>query len=223
MESYLLDFLSETFLFRGIDKPKVGELLDSVGCEVRDYAAREVVYSPEEYERKIGFLISGRCSVERFRQDGSSVLLNTLLEGDSFGVITVLTNEDFPTKITAKKQTKILFIKHEDFVSLLNSSKEICFNLIAFLGNRISFLNNKISTFSANNTEQKVAKRILSEYKSSGSLIFNLNCKRSAEELGIGRASFYRALDSLISDGYITYEEKKINIIDPMGLERITK
>ena len=46
---------------------------------------------------------------------------------------------------------------------------------------------------------------------------------KTADKLGVGRASLYRALDSLADSGVIKLETKKIFIIDPKGLERITK
>jgi len=55
------------------------------------------------------------------------------------------------------------------------------------------------------------------------SAVFDFNKKKSAEALNCGRASLYRALASLESEGYISFESKKINIIDLEGLERISK
>ena len=106
---------------------------------------------------------------------------------------------------------------------LVKNEPEIAINIIYFLGNRIAFLNDKISTFSSDNTEQKVAKFLVYEVQKNDSLTFAFNCKKTSEALNIGRASLYRAIDSLTQRGILTLENKIINISDLDGLERTTK
>ena len=100
---------------------------------------------------------------------------------------------------------------------------QIAFNIITFMANRIGFLNGKISTFSADNVEQKLANYILSEYRSRADPVFDFNCKRASESINSGRASLYRAIDSLTKKNILKLENKKIFILDLEGLERILK
>jgi CRP-like cAMP-binding protein len=218
------DVISSLFLFKNVERSAIDSLTDSLRPEFKTFDAGEVIYSPAEFKTKMGFVLSGSCAVERQRADGVSIPLNQLTVGDAFGVIGVFSDSgEFPTFVVAKKETTILFFDKDDVLYLVKNEPQIALNIINFMGDRIAFLNNKISTYSADNTEQKVAKYLMYEAKKQGCASFVFNCKKTSEALNIGRASLYRAIDSLTRSGIVILENKIINITDLEGLERITK
>ena len=220
----LKDRVAALFLFEHVKNDRIDELIDTLTPEIKMFSAGETIYSPSEFKTKMGFILDGTCVVERQRSDGTSIPLNQLGCGDAFGVISVFSDSgEFPTFIRAKKEATVLFFDKSDVLYLVKNEPEIAMNIINFLGDKIAFLNNKISTFSADNTEQKVAKFLAYESRKKGAQSFVFNCKKTSEALNIGRASLYRAIDSLTQHGIIKLENKIINITDLEGLERITK
>ena len=161
-------------------------------------------------------MISGECEVCRIKHDGGRVKLNTLSRGQSFGISTIFSEEDFPTVIYAIRRAEVVFITRDELLALIDAIPAIALNII-------KFQNEKIETFSAGSVEEKLSCYIFSEYKKCGEHELPLNRMKTAEKLGVGRASLYRALDSLVESGIIKLETKKIYIIDPIGLERMTK
>lgn len=218
------DFFSETFLFDGITKDKVAEILKSISPTIISYTTGDVIFSPCSFEKKIGFVLQGECIVERIKADGTNIPLNTLKRAESFGILTLLSKEDsFPTLVRAKRNTTIIFLSRDDFINLIRTEHTISINTIAFMSDRIAFLNRKISTFSADSVEQKFAKMLFDLYCQTKSRELSLNIKKASETLNSGRASIYRALDSLVQQEIIKIENKKIIISNPEGLERISK
>ena len=216
-------FLKNTFLFRSVDASIIDGLLTSVHLEEKSYQKGDIIYSPDDFERKIGFVYEGECIVGRY-STGSIIPLNLIKAYDSFGILTCFSERDeFPTVITAKTNAKVLFIYADDLKLILKRSAEVSLNVIDFLSRKISFLNDKIAAFSGGSIEEKLANYILGLKKKHNSLEFEFNKKKSAEALNCGRASLYRAIDSLKMAGLITLDNKKIIINDPCGLERITK
>ena len=213
----------QLFIFDGTDESDKRKIAEEIAPSRSEYEKGDLVFSKEKNGRAVGFLLSGECEVLRIRQDRSSVLLNRLLPNDSFGILSVFSqDEDYPTEIYARKSTAVLFFSKDDIIHLIERYPKISLNIIRFLTERVVFLNKKIAAFSGSSVEQKLAALLYNKYRVQG-LEFTLNCKRCSELLGVGRASVYRAIDSLIADGYITYENKKIKIICPEGLERNTK
>lgn len=221
MEIY--DILADSFLFSGIERDKLLELISAYPPEIKNYKRGELVYSSAALDAKVGFLSSGRCEIRIDRHDGAKTLLNSLSISDSFGVLSVYSKEEFPTKIYAAVNSSVIFFSAEQIKEFVNSNSQISANLVRFLAERISFLNKKIATLSQGRVEDKLAAQLLLEWRKCGSPEFDFNCSKTGERIGAGRASVYRALSSLESDGLIKFDNKKIYILDPQGLERMTK
>ena len=222
-EVALKEILSKTFLFEGIDESRIENALKNISPSIIKYNRKDIICSPSSYEHNLAFLIDGECRVDRIRHDGASVPLNVLKKGSSFGVISVFADEDeFPTKITATKDTSILYINKNDVELLIEKYHDVALNVIKFMSKKIIFLNKKVATFSEDTVVSKLASFLRDEYKKNGAE-FPFNCKRSAESISVGRASLYRAISLLTDEGIIKLENKKIYIIDPDGLERKTK
>ena len=216
-------FLKNTFLFNKVDQEAIDRLLDSAECEEKSYLRGEVIYSPEDFERKIGFVCKGECLVVR-RSNGNNVPLNTVKEADSFGIVTVFSSrERFPTLIIAKTACTVLFFSADTLKQLIGANAQISLNVIEFLTEKIDFLNDKVAAFSGGSIEEKLISYLLGLKNKHNSLEFEFNKKKSAEALNCGRASLYRAIDTLESGGYISVDSKKIYIKDLIGLERILK
>ena len=224
MANFKYSELQDLFLFRDITAEEFDNMAKDITFNIKNFAKDELIYQPDNYQRSLGFILKGGCRVNKKRHDGTLVHLNTLGCGDSFGVITLFSDEvDYPTYIYATKQTEVLFISKEDAVTLITNNRAISVNFIKFLTDRIHFLNRKVSTFSSGSTEQKLANYLLTRQRETGLCQFQFNKKLASETLGIGRASLYRALEALASGNFISVDNKKIYIIDLNGLERITK
>lgn len=215
--------LKNSFLFASLDEEKIELVLGMISGETRSFSKGDVIYSPDSYERKIGFVISGECEVCRVKHDGGRVKLNTLLKGDSFGITAVFSEDDFPTVVFARRASEVVFITKDELMLLINKIPEIALNIICFQNKKLAFLNKKIETFSASSVEERLAGYLLDEYKKRRTRELPLNRAKTADVLGVGRASLYRALDSLANSGTITLDSKLIFINDPKGLERIVK
>ncbi len=224
MNEEIITFFKSTFLFSGMSDAAVLTAMKDITPEYRMYAAKECIYSPTDYDRKLAFVLSGECNIERIKSDGGKVPLNTVSAGGSFGIVAVLTDtEEFPTEVSAKTKCEIIMIQKHEVKELIFKNPVVCENLISFLAGRISFLNKKIATFASDSVEEKLTNFLLNEAERRRACEFPFNAKKTAEAINSGRASLYRAIASLTDKGIITLVDKKIFINDLKGLERITK
>ncbi len=221
MDKKTIDFLKDTFLFSGMNDEKIAELLKNTELKINCFSKSEIIYCPTHFGKMLGFIMEGECEVRRI--DGETpVPLNTLKKNTSFGALAVFSKaENYPTHVVAKKNTTVLFINKEDIDTILEKSTDAARNVISFLAKKIEFLNEKVATFSQNSVASKLAKYLLIEADAAKSHTLKLNCKKIAEKLNVGRASVYRALDTLINSGYVRSDKKMLIIVDRNGLERI--
>ena len=215
------EILRESFLFSEIANDTLVKILNDFPPKVIGFKRGELVYSSLG-DAMVGFILSGRCEIRLDRKNNKTVL-NVLGEKDSFGILSVYSAEEYPTKIYATKNSRVLFFTSDQIHAIANSSSQISSNIIKFLANRISFLNRKIATFSATTVEERLAAFLLTERKKHASDQFPFNAQKTSEEINAGRASVYRAIASLEGEGLVSLIDKKIYINDPLGLERITK
>ena len=218
------ELMQSIFIFRGIPDAEKQRLLSRINPQVVSFKKGECIYSPDSFKKSICFILLGECEISSQHSLDKSVPLNKVGCGGSFGILAALgTSDAFPTYVTATKDSCVLFITDEDLRYLMHESNDVAINIINFLTDRISFLNSKLFAFSGENAEQKVASMIFTRHLRERSPSFEFNKKRAAEALNLGRASMYRALDSLKSAGIIDFDNKKIYIKDLEGLERIAK
>ena len=217
------EILLHSFLFRGIDEEAATRSINAFRISEQIFAKGAVIFAPHKFERKIGFVTSGECLISR-PSSGQPIPINVVKAGESFGITTVFSDSDeFPTLITAKSRCSIFFIDSADLINIMQSNNAVSLNVIKFLTRRIEFLNGRIAAFSATNVEEKLINYVLTLYKRYGTTEFPFNKKQSAEAMSCGRASLYRAMDSLSSRGLVRFDSKKIYITDPNGLERMLK
>ena len=207
-------------LFSGTDPGRLANKIESGEASVREFAAGEEIYAPRDRDKKLGFILSGSASV--FSADeNNTVLLRILEKGDTFGVANLFSSkEQFVSLIVAKKACRILFFPAATVESLLREDSAFCMNYIHFLSDRICFLNNKISCFTAGSPERKLAFFLLSCGDDKiGQYSLNINANSLSDMLNIGRASLYRAFDSLAAEGLIQKQGKQITVIDKNALK----
>ena len=214
--------LSESFLFRGVDMQKITPVIESGGVHINNYNAGDIIYEPTVYERSLGIIISGGAFVTTASGE-KRVSLRTLKKGDVFGAASMFGGEEYVTRIFAKSKCAVVFVSQEQIEEFIKTDSEIALNYIAFLSDKIRFLNKKIASFTAGTAESRLAgyiMRLIGENENKTEITLPLAIKPLAEELDIGRASLYRAFGVLEKTGCVKRAERIIYILSKSELEK---
>ena len=151
-----------------------------------------------------------RGSVRVVRRD-SGVLLNVIAQGGMFGASTLFCGGmSAGTSLIAQGDTKIIFIPQDAFAALLMQNEKLLKNYLAFTARRICFLNGKVGTFATQTVEGRIKAHILQ----SGGSVTVKSMTQLANTLSIGRASLYRAIEKLITDGELIRDGKTLTLVD---------
>ena len=210
MELNLPNFISKTYFFSHLSRDEAEEICNFINPKIRSRHKGETVLSSESCERALGFVLRGEAEVFKRREDGTLIPLNSMAAGESFGILTLFSeNEDFPTIIISKKESSFLFISKDDVVKIIDKYPSVALKIIEFLTKKAVFLNKKVETFSASSVEEKLKSFIDGEIERRGNPC-PFNYKKTAESLGVGRASLYRAAEQLERAGYIQIRDRKI-------------
>lgn len=222
--STLCSKLSSTFLFRGVENDVLSKLCSAGKIEICNFKKDETIYSKRDFKRKVGFVLSGACEVLRSGDGDNDIAINVINSGGSFGILAVFSEKaEYPTTIKATKNTVVAFIDKSTVISLSKKNAKVAMNVIKFMSERISFLNDRLNTFSGSSTLEKLASYLLFLVKSADNNSLSFSKTKASEAIGAGRASVYRALTELVEREIISLEGKNLIINDLEGLERISK
>lgn len=201
--------LERTFLFRGAPEALILRALEDPRCQVMEAKRGEVIYTPHQFQRCLGVLLSGRVQVSK-----GAMLLSRLDSGDLFGAAALFnTREDYAVTLTARSSCRLLLLPQPLVEELLGESSLLAVNYIRYLSGRIRFLDRKLESLLAGGTAQKLSHFLLDQER-DGTVVLEGSLTALAAHLNVSRASLYRALDALTEQGIVEREERTIRILD---------
>ncbi len=216
-----LDLIASTFLFENMDEIVVERIISDSRCAWERYSKGSKIFDETHFRRCLGILVMGEIRVDKKTTDGKYMKMSCLTAGECFGAAAMFSGRDrYATVLTAEKNVEILFIPEELIRWAMRRDFTITENYIRYLSNRIWFLNEKISSLTAGSAEQRLAVFLLEQCDGAGML--NTTMTALSQQLNIGRASLYRAIENLEQRNLICRGVKSLKILDSEGLRDIT-
>lgn len=210
--------LQSTFLFRDCDMKEAEEELKRSSAYIRLFARKEVIFSPGEFRRELGILLSGKVRVTK----GDDLVVSELLPGSLFGAAALFNEEEaYVSTLTARAETKILFLPQETVSELIDHDRKVRENYIRYLSQRIRFLSDKVDALSSGSGLKKLSDFLLKNVDETGLVTLTYSMTELAARLDTSRASLYRDMDQLETAGIIHREGKLIRIMDREGLAAV--
>lgn len=199
-----VSMLKKNRIFQSVGEGRLEQLVKSAGTQV--FRRGESILSPERGGRTMGMILTGSAAVIKGR-----AVINTLVPGDIFGAMTLFSDEPSPaTTVTARVECSAIFFEKEAIAELIESEPGAAVGFAAYLSARIRFLTRRIEALTAGDSASKLLSYLLE--REQGGEVEIQSCAELARRLDVGRASLYRALDSLETSGDIRREGKKIFI-----------
>jgi CRP-like cAMP-binding protein len=184
------------------------------GMEIVSVKKGETIMAQKKFRRGLVYILKGSASVFKLGLDGRKNVINNFYEGDVFGMATLFYEEaEYPSEITAEKDLRLAVFSKEIIEKAFSENPEFAKAYVVLLSQKIHFINKKLAAFLEGEASEKLLRWLINA--SGGEQEFTLPCSVSkiAEMLGIGRASVYRAFDSLSERGIIIKEGKNITIL----------
>ena len=186
------------------------ELLEQVlsGSELVQVPRGDTVYAPRRFRRCLGVLLSGELEVRR-----ESLLVARLRAGELFGAAALFGGgAAYPTTLTALADCTLILIPQEGVTRLVRESGAFAEGYVTYLSGRIRFLSARLDTVSADSGEGKLARYLLTAADGEGRLTSSVT--QLCQRLGVGRATVYRAFESLEGAGALERAGKSLHILD---------
>lgn len=214
-KSEILDKLRQVSVFSVLSESELQQILCS--SEIKSYSSGQDIVD----DRSIKVILSGKAAIKK-SSGGKLIIMRMMDEGGVCGVASLFSEEQGISFLTAVKKLEIMLIKKDVISDLIRTNGAFAERYILFLTSRIRFLNMRIKAYTAGSAEARFAFHLLMlDECESGSVEMGISYIKLAEMLDIGRASLYRAIESLCEKDIIKREGKKIIIKDKSALSDI--
>lgn len=202
---------SDDPLFSTLDFKSLNEKTDIISAK-----KGETIMDEKIFNRCLVFILKGSALVYKIGLDGKQTVINRLSVGDVFGMATLFYEKDeFPSEIVAEKDIRMAVFSKEIVEQTFTENPQFAKAYVTLLSEKIHFLNKKLSAFSEGEVSEKLL-RWIKDF-ADGRTEFSLPCSLSklAQMLGVGRASVYRAFETLAERGTLEKDGKKIVLLKP--------
>lgn len=219
-KNLLVETLATSFLFENASVIQIDAatpFLDD--CCAVTFAPREIIQNARSPINGLAILCEGEAIVLSDSSD-KAVPLRTVPIGGVFGAASLYSSESrYETVVRAITECTLLVIPTDTVKRLIGGHPVLAENYIRFLSDRICFLNRKITAFTVDSAEGKLAV-YLSELPcdARGDATLPVSFSELADSLGMGRASLYRALTKFEEAGILQRRGKKLRILDSSAL-----
>lgn len=203
-----LALLAEHFLLGGLSPADLRAAVWSEGCRVGRIEKGGEIYTPRDYTRALGILLSGRIRVSK---EGFPV--STLERGEVFGAAALYNDrEEYAVTLTALAPCRVIFFSQGLMSTLMGRHSALAEGYIRYLSGRIRFLEGKLGAVLAPGAAGKLSRYLLARREGD---VTALDCPMSelAKRLDLGRTSLYRAFESLTAAGAIEKQGKLVRIL----------
>ena len=187
--------------------PKIAGLFS--GGALRRLYLGEVLYTPEDSCRSVGYVRSGRLVMKKYLSNGRELVVSEFLPGSMFGELLVFTGGPYRGWLIAAEASEVIEIERDKLLNLFRE-KEFLQAFFSEVTQRVSSLAEALELRSLPRVDERVAFYMLSHH--SGEEGCNATITELASRLGCSREALSRSVGKLIGVGALERSQGMIHI-----------
>lgn len=168
------------------------------------------IYAPNDYRRALGVVLQGRAEAVSAKSD--KAVLTTFGTGAVFGAAALFGDREYVSCVRAATDCHVQFLPESLLREWFVTYPEMALRYIAFLTDRVRFLNGKIAVYTCDGASAKLYSWLSSNCDADGEMP-KLSMTKLAATLHMGRTSLYRGLDELAEKHLIVRKDGKVRVI----------
>lgn len=182
-----------------------------------------------EGTRPLGLFCINEGSVKVYRttSNGKEQIIRLANGGDFLGYRALLGEEHYAASATILEDAKVCFIPKETFFHLLSIDSDLRNKLMKLVCHELGQMEEKVSDLSQKTVRERLAHTLLmlkDTYGVDGEENTKIDIALSREDLasivGTATETVIRLLSEFKSDGYVSFEGKKIRVLNARALSK---
>ncbi len=208
----VIETLRKTALFHGLDDDVLKQL--STQVITRQFPRNSIVVTQGDETDSLYVIIEGKVDVFLQNDKGKEIIINTLVECDSFGELAPLGGIPRQASIITTENSSLVVISRQIFMDTLLTKPAISMRIINRLINLIQDLTEEVSSLALEDVYNRVVRVLYKHADEIGDKLVTekLTQQDIALRVGATREMVHRILKELKTGGYISIEGKHITI-----------
>lgn len=189
----------------------------------------KVLFREDAYSNGVYILKKGKVKICQYNKDGKEQIVYIYCKGEIMGYRSLLCGEPNPVTAIALEDCTISFIHRKYFLQLLDQSPALSKKLLVNLSYEFSVWANIMAAFMQLPAQERVALTLLilnEKYKKDNNnsrAVINLSRDNIASYAGTTVETLVRMLRHFKDEKIIKTEGRRIIILNPQALEKITE
>jgi CRP-like cAMP-binding protein len=164
----------------------------------------------------------GSVQVTNTSNDGKSVFLNQIEEGEIFGEIALLDGQPRTADAVASADCSLLIIERRDFVPLLRSEPDVAIKMLEIVCARLRHTTEQVEDLMFMDLRGRLAKTLLRlSPAAAGGGAIAISQGELSQIVGLSREMINKQLQVWVREGNIRLQRRRLIVIRPDILERI--
>jgi len=225
-DKYILErYIKDVPLFRGFNEHHLKLIIEEFKIiSVKKNA--DIVFQADEGQ-DFYIILKGKVRVSLLSCDGQELVLTSLIAGDFFGEMSLLDGRARSANVTAGDDSTLAVLKRDAFVDTMKQNKEISYDLLITLVDRLRRSNEMIESLAFLDVNERLIKYMSKAAKNEGVIADDGTCRIKkithvdlASNIGSSREAVSKALKVLAYKGAIVTKEG-CHIISPAVLKQM--
>ena len=226
MNSRTIQILKASRLCKNMDESDIGQLLEDHHSEIRTFERGERVFNETDRPEKIWVLLSGSVLIAKDTLSGKRMILAQIEhEGELFGEVYAFINQSgYDMYAEALQKTTVLTLQDTIFSEEENEKSDIIRrlrnNMLEIFAGKAYYMNRKLRVLGSGSLREKIARFLVEQQDKQGNIRMNFTREEMADYLNVTRPSLSREVGSMVKQGILAIEGRRIAVIDQEALEQ---
>ncbi len=184
-------------------------------------APGKIFYAPEDTGEALFILKQGKVQLYRISADGRKLVTNTLGPGTIFGEMTLMGQGMYDSFAEATEECSVCKMDRDRLEQLLLDKPEVALRILEVIGRRLLEVEARLEDLAFKTVAGRLASLLLRLMKEQGTTIRGLTHQNLADDIGTHRETATQTLTKFRAMGLLDTGRKRIEILDPEGLQRV--
>lgn len=203
------------------NEAKIHELTDELlhDGEQLNLAPKSIVYKEGQTPHFLYYVKRGKVKVLKSSDTGKELITAIHVEGDFFGLLSLLNESEYHETAEVVDNAEILLIPAKDFKSLMYRDRLCAAWFIKILAKHADYSEAQLVELAFSSVRRKVSRALLQYARKVDSPTIDLSRDDLAAMAGTARETLIRTISDFKSEGMLSIEGGVITLLDTQRLE----